>query len=70
MSADDSPKALVRSFSSDLEQRDGKPSNELERIVVERERLTRQADTDWRIYFEPWKPSEECGNPIPSLGIY
>lgn len=58
MSQQVSPEELVHSFiSTELLMAD----NQLERILVEHAPARNQSDANWKLYFEPWKPSEECG---------
>jgi len=58
MSQQVSPEELVHSFiSTELPMAD----NQLERILVEQAPERNQFDANWKLYFEPWKPSEECG---------
>lgn len=66
MSDEFSPRALVRSFSSDVQNRESSSQTQVKRICaeeVESSRRREQTADDWRVYFESWKPSEELEIP-------
>lgn len=61
MSQPVSTEELVHSFISTKLHCSIMADSQLERILVEQKHTRLQPDPDWKLYFEPWKPSEECG---------
>lgn len=51
-----SPQALVRSFSSDMEDPHG---SQLKRIVSSTAQPDPNINRDWQAYFETWQPSTD-----------
>nr|OQO28392.1 hypothetical protein B0A51_04885 [Rachicladosporium sp. CCFEE 5018] len=59
---DEEPRALVRSFSSDLEGRANGPQGRLQHVLIDectQEERREAEDRNWRIYFEPWQPGSQ-----------
>ncbi|OQO11119.1 hypothetical protein B0A48_05374 [Cryoendolithus antarcticus] len=59
---DEEPRALVRSFSSDLEGRANGPQGRLQHVLIDEctsEQRQEAEDRNWRIYFEPWQPGSQ-----------